>query len=231
MMPERDDAALAGLARLLREHATASVPPELDQSGKLALTRRLRNEASREPRRVRPSFALGGAVALAAVVALLVLRLRPLAYEVRGARSDGPYISAPATTPVTVAFADGSAIEAAPGARLRVDEPRATGARVLVERGRASVHVQHRTGSAWNFVAGPFDVHVTGTRFELSWDPSGEAMDLSLYEGSVEVRGPFAEAPIAVRAGQRFRAEVATRRRRSPRPPTTRKQKNRRPPR
>jgi hypothetical protein len=71
--------------------------------------------------------------------------------------------------------------------------------------------VQHRTGSAWNFVAGPFDVHVTGTRFDLSWDPSGETVELRLYEGSVEVRGPLAEAPIAVRAGQRFRADLGTR--------------------
>ena len=211
MTPERDDAALAALGRLVREHAAASVPPEVDQRGKAALTRRLRSEPSGPARRVRPLVALGGAVALAAAVALLVFRLRPLSYEVRGARSDGPYISAPSTSAVTVAFGDGSTIEAAPGARLRVDEPRVAGARVLVERGRASVHVQHRTGSAWNFVAGPFDVHVTGTRFELAWDPSGESVDLRLDEGSVEVRGPFAEAPIAVRAGQRFRADLRTR--------------------
>lgn len=211
MTPEPDDAALVALGRLVREHAAASVSPEVEQRGKAALTHRLRSEANGPSRRVRPVLALGGAVALAAAVALLAFRLRPLSYEVRGARSDGPYISAPSTSPVTVTFGDGSAIEAAPGARLRVDEPRVAGARVLVERGRATVHVQHRTGSAWNFVAGPFDVHVTGTRFELGWDPSGESVDLRLDEGSVEVRGPFAEAPIAVRAGQRFRADLRTR--------------------
>ncbi|HEV8548825.1 MAG TPA: hypothetical protein VGQ57_07355, partial [Polyangiaceae bacterium] len=56
-----------------------------------------------------------------------------------------------------------------------------------------------------------FDVHVTGTRFELGWDPSNEMVDLRLDEGSVEVRGPLGEAPIAVRAGQRFRADLASR--------------------
>jgi hypothetical protein len=134
-----------------------------------------------------------------------------VSYEVRGTRSNGPYISAPATTPVTVAFSDGSSLEAGPGARLRVEEERVTGARVLVERGTTRVHVEHRSNSAWDFLAGPFDVRVTGTRFELSWDPSTEAVDLRLLEGSVEVRGPFAEAPIAVRTGQRFRADLATR--------------------
>jgi hypothetical protein len=205
------DPELVGLAQLLRDDAEASVPPELDQRGRLALQRRLREGAERVPGRGRRFYLLGGAFALAALVALFVLRLRPLSYDVRGARSDGPYIGAPATTPVTIAFADGSSIEGAPGSRLRVDETRGSGARVLVERGHATVHVAHRTGSAWNFVAGPFDVHVTGTRFDLSWDPSGETLELRLYEGSVEVRGPLAEAPIAVRAGQRFRADLGTR--------------------
>ena len=205
------DPELAELSTLMRNHAEASVPPEVEQRGQLALARRMRADAERSPRRFRPVYALAGAVAVAALVAFVGVRLRPLSYEVRGARSDGPYISAPAKTPVTIAFADGSSIEAAPGSRLRVDEPRVAGARVLVERGHAAVRVQHRTGSAWNFVAGPFDVRVTGTRFDLSWDPSGEAVELRLYEGSVEVRGPLAEAPIAVRAGQRFRADLGTR--------------------
>lgn len=205
------DPDLAGLSELLRRHAEASVPADVDQRGRTALTRRMRLESEGRPSRSGRLYALGGALAAAALVAFFVLRMRPLAYEVRGARSDGPYIGAPASKPVVVAFADGSSIEAAPGSRLRVDEPRVAGARVLVERGRAAVHVQHRTGSTWNFVAGPFDVHVTGTRFDLSWDPSGEAVELRLYEGSVEIRGPLAEAPIAVRAGQRFRADLGTR--------------------
>ena len=98
------------------------MPPEVDLRGRMALERRLREETERVPGRARPFYLLGGAVAVMAFVALFVLRMRPLSYEVRGARSDGPYIGAPATTPVTVAFADGSSIEGAPGSRLRVDE-------------------------------------------------------------------------------------------------------------
>jgi hypothetical protein len=60
-------------------------------------------------------------------------------------------------------------------------------------------------------VAGPFEVHVTGTRFALNWDPLVEEIDLRLLEGSVEVRSPLAQGPIVVRAGQRFRAAVASR--------------------
>ncbi len=210
-MSEHYDDGLSGVAALLREHAHAPVAPEVDRAGKLALERRLQRRAPERARRVRPWLLAAAALAAGLVLGFLALRPRPVQYEVRGAPSDGPYISAPASDKVTVAFSDGSSLEAGPGSRLRVDEARVTGARVLLERGTTRVHVAHHATSAWNFVAGPFDVHVTGTRFELSWDPTGEALDLRLVEGSVEVRGPFAEAPIAVRAGQRFRADLASR--------------------
>lgn len=206
-----DHDELAGVAALLREHAHARVDPELDRAGQLELGRRLAAVAPQAAPRSRGWLLAAAATAAAAGVAFFTLRPRPISYEVQGGRSDGPYVSAPALTPVTVAFSDGSSIAADPGARLRVDEARVAGARVLVERGKTTVHVEHHATSAWDFVAGPFDVHVTGTRFELAWDPTGEAVDLKLDEGSVEVRGPFAAAPIAVRAGQRFRADLASR--------------------
>jgi hypothetical protein len=211
VVSEQHDEGLARVAALLREHAEAPVAAEADRAGRLALERRLRSDAARGARSARPWLFAAAALAAATLFAFVELRPRPVRYEVRGAPSDGPYISAPASAEVTVAFSDGSSLAAGPGARLRVDEARVTGARVLLERGTASVHVEHHATSAWNFVAGPFDVHVTGTRFELSWDPSGEALDLKLVEGAVEVRGPFAEAPISVRAGQRFRADLASR--------------------
>jgi TolA-binding protein len=73
------------------------------------------------------------------------------------------------------------------------------------------VKVAHRPGSTWSFLGGPFEVRVTGTRFELDWDPASEVLELGMSEGSVEVHGPLGGA-VSVRAGQRFRAELATRR-------------------
>ncbi|HSU41743.1 MAG TPA: tetratricopeptide repeat protein [Polyangiaceae bacterium] len=210
-MNERHEEGLSRVAALMQRYAEAPVEPGLDQAGKLALERRLRADAAPRSRALRPLLVALALVAAAGLVLLVELRPRAVSYEVRGTRSDGAYISAPAATPVTVTFSDGSSLEAGPGARLRVEEARVTGARVLVERGTTRVHVEHHSSSAWNFVAGPFDVHVTGTRFELSWDPSTEAVDLRLLEGSVEVRGPFAEAPIAVRTGQRFHADLSSR--------------------
>jgi hypothetical protein len=207
----RDDDALARLTALLREQAEAQVPASVDEAGKLALARRLRHEAAASGRRTRPFLLLAAALVSVTLVGFVALRPRPLEYAVRGAPSAGPYISAKAGAKVTVSFSDGSSLVAEPGARLRVDEARVAGARVLLERGRTLVHVRHESGSAWNFVAGPFDVRVTGTRFELSWDPASEALDLELSEGSVEVKSPLSDSPIVVRAGQRFRADLASR--------------------
>jgi TolA-binding protein len=112
---------------------------------------------------------------------------------------------------VRVEFTDGSTLRAEPGSRLRVDDPKSNGARVLIERGRAEVNIAHRAGSDWSFLGGPFEVRVTGTRFALDWDPASEVLELGMLEGSVEVHGPLGGA-VTVRAGQRFRAELAARR-------------------
>jgi len=95
-----------------------------------------------------------------------------------------------------------------PDGKLRIDEVRSSGARVLIERGNTTAQVAHRNGSEWTFVAGPFEVRVIGTRFDLKWDPSAETMELALHEGSVEVRSPFGQSPIAIRAGQRFLGDL-----------------------
>src|SRR5262249_26822167 len=53
-----------------------------------------------------------------------------------------------------------------------------------------------------------FEVAVTGTRFSLAWDPAHETLELSLTEGSVEVRGGGGSGPWVVRAGQRFHGDM-----------------------
>ncbi len=203
---------LSAIALLAREAVSQPVSPDVHRAGRerlvgVALSRRYG---------ARPRLHFRVAIAMAALmscaVALWVFRPRPLSYEVRGGSGlDGPYVSAPPASPVELRFSDGSNLEAEPGTRLRVDETYSSGARVLLERGSASSQVTHHKRSQWTFVAGPFEVRVTGTRFVLNWDPLGEEIDLELREGSVEVRSPLGQGPIVVRAGQRFRAAVASR--------------------
>ena len=105
-------------------------------------------------------------------------------------------------------FSDGSEIKASAGARLRVDSIQSRGARVFLEQGATRTHVEHGERSNWVFVAGPFDVHVTGTTFNLAWEASSQTVDLELIEGSVSVTSPLGPSHIEVKTGQRFRASA-----------------------
>ena len=143
--------------------------------------------------------------------ALLFLRSRALTFTVEGAELSGQYVSAPAQATVTLRFSDASSVVATPGSRLRIEDTSSQGARVLLERGQASVRVVHTSSTAWTFAAGPFEVHVTGTRFELSWDPVHETCEVALREGSVEVHGPGGSGPLVLRSGQHFRGDAQRR--------------------
>jgi hypothetical protein len=48
--------------------------------------------------------------------------------------------------------------------------------------------VHHADKSKWTFAAGPFQVHVLGTRFDLAWQQA--EFSLNLHEGRVRVVGP-----------------------------------------
>src|SRR5262249_51843378 len=109
--------------------------------------------------------------ALATTGAIYRWQTAPLTYEVYGGqRFASNYVGAHGSEPAKVQFSDGSVIDAKPGSRLRIDETRSDGARVLVERGTAAAKVKHRDRSRWTFAAGPFNVRVIGTKFDLDWD-------------------------------------------------------------
>ena len=133
----------------------------------------------------------------------------PLTYSTSGGQpAASNYLVAPAHDSASLRFSDGTEVTAAPGSRLRVDSTQSNGARVLLEQGEARAHVTHREDTRWMFVAGPFDVRITGTTFTLSWDAADQVLDLTLHEGSVEVESPLGASHLKVKTGQRFHASV-----------------------
>jgi len=86
-------------------------------------------------------------------------------------------------------FSDGSSIVAGPHTTARVTQISPDGAQLTLERGHVDAHVVHRDGSRWQVEAGPFAVHVTGTRFGVNWDPQADKLAVSVSEGRVEVSG------------------------------------------
>lgn len=137
--------------------------------------------------------------------------MAPLAFSVDGApTADGATIGAGPERSKRVRFSDGSTFEVRPGAHLRVEASSARGSRLALLDGEANVHVVHREQAGWVLNAGPFEIHVIGTRFDAGWDPVKSRLSVQLYEGAVQVVGGRLHAPVRVHAGQRLEAGVGS---------------------
>lgn len=166
--------------------------------------------APRMANRRRAAFVLAAACVLcAALVSSLIRQPSAISFSIgspatRG--SVGEWIAAGSDGPSVVRFSEGTSLTLAPRAKLRITETTAHGAGVLLEQGRVEASVVH-TGAdtRWALRAGPFDVRVTGTRFEAAWDPVSETFEIAMREGSVVVRGPVLSSERALIAGEKLR--------------------------
>jgi hypothetical protein len=165
-------------------------------------------------RSVRPTShrAFGLGLALAAALPLLWLggkrwpgAERQLTFEVGSSRTEtsGSWLTAAADQGLPVRFAGGATLLLSPQTRARVAEVTENGARVELWQGQLSVSVPHKTDTNWVFLAGPFDVKVTGTRFDLGWDEARRTFQLDMSDGSVSVGGPGIVGRRTVVAGQK----------------------------
>jgi len=104
----------------------------------------------------------------------------------------------------SVAFSDGSRLELTNGARARIGEVTAHGARVDLVDGRVAVDIVKAEGNAWSFQAGPYVVHVIGTDFDVSWSKARRRLEVDLHRGSVAVTGPRIDGQLRLQSGQRL---------------------------
>jgi hypothetical protein len=164
-------------------------------------------------RRRPAAFVLAVACVLCAALLSFMIR-RPSAIsfavgspETRG--TVGEWIAAGSDGPRAVRFSEGTSFTLAPSAKLRITETTPHGAGVLLEQGSVDASVVH-TGvdTHWALRAGPFDVRVTGTRFEASWDPIDQIFEITMREGSVVVLGPALSSERALVAGEHLRISV-----------------------
>lgn len=176
-------------------------------------TRRARARTAAPRARVRRGVVLG---ALAMAAAMLVAAFaawradhRALTFVIGGKAESGAvgaFLAAPPTGELPLSFSDGTRIGIAAGARARVAEVTSRGARLLLESGVVSANVVHRDGTRWLVDAGPFEVKVTGTRFDVAWQPAEQAIVVTLHEGSVVVSGCGLADGQRVSAGQQLHA-------------------------
>jgi hypothetical protein len=122
----------------------------------------------------------------------------------------GAWLATDTATELPIAFSEGTQLVMAAGSRGRVEELGRTGASFLLERGEVRARVVHRSDTSWRFLAGPFEVHVTGTALGVDWDPARERFAVQVDEGSVTVRGPNV-AQQTVRAGEQCVVDLPSR--------------------
>jgi hypothetical protein len=139
-------------------------------------------------------FALGLAVGAPAWQAWTMLR-----YEAHGLASEGSNLSA-RETPADLAFSDGSRIAVSPHTTLSVDLLGKRAALTRLLDGRLHVAVHHEPDTNYRFLAGPYEVQVVGTEFDLEWHAQADGLTLVMQSGEVRVLGDG--GPRQVRGGQ-----------------------------
>jgi TolA-binding protein len=156
---------------------------------------------------------LAGGVALASAGALAaVLWLLPhehaLTFEVAGG-SLGEQGHVVGKNGTRIRFSDGSEASLSNGAAAQIQNVTEHGAEVVLERGSMRVSIAKKPQAAWKVAAGPYDVRVTGTAFDVSWSAQTQSFDLRMQTGAVIVTGPLAQNGILLKAGQHLFGGVA----------------------
>jgi ferric-dicitrate binding protein FerR (iron transport regulator) len=177
--------------------------------------KRARRTAPRAARWVVPAAvvglcAVGGAGVLGAAWWLAEPKPLTAHVESRSLALSGDWISTAAETK-QLRFSDGTTLSLHPETRLQLRETSPRGASVVLARGRALANVEHTGKAEWRFTAGPFQVRVTGTEFDLAWDPDTGVFELALHQGEVLLEGPQVEGTRAIRKGDYVKIEVEPR--------------------
>jgi ferric-dicitrate binding protein FerR (iron transport regulator) len=207
----RDDAGLSKLAAVVREAQSPSLrladPHEHARARARLLQAVDRAAAQARPARaarVSSGWRWGLGTLAAAACALAVVIAWPdgtLEFSVDGVEAHARETIVASEYTRMLEFSDQSTIELEPSSSMMIAELRSTGASVVLERGEVSLAVHHEDETSWQVAAGPYEVHVTGTEFSVTWEPQREYFEVEVEEGSVRVEGP--EGEIAkLRAGE-----------------------------
>ena len=116
----------------------------------------------------------------------------------------GASVTAPTDRGVPLQFSDGSTVALAPGSAAIIASLERNGGTLRINHGRANIHVVHSPKSRWAVQAGPYTVTVTGTRFDVDWQPQLSQLVVSLQEGKVVVSGHTSQPPTQMSAGQQL---------------------------
>jgi ferric-dicitrate binding protein FerR (iron transport regulator) len=155
---------------------------------------------------------LGAATAVTAVALMFVLWPAPtdLTYALRQqqgntsgegvATLDDGWVRT-GSEPAALDFSDGSVLEMAAHTMLNVNVLGEHSAWTRVSKGKVTARVHHADKTNWSFFAGPYEVRVVGTTFDLNWDNA--ELSIAMHDGEVRVLGPD-QARWVLRKGERL---------------------------
>jgi ferric-dicitrate binding protein FerR (iron transport regulator) len=126
-------------------------------------------------------------------------RTSELSYEIVGGKTEGGWVLSK-ETPVLLEFSDGSELQMQADSLVSVNVTGRRSALTRLSKGDLRVEVQHADRTDWRFFAGPFEVRVVGTKFDMSWRE--DRLSVGMREGTVRIIGP--EREWTLRAGERL---------------------------
>jgi transmembrane sensor len=214
MSGDHDNAHATERGEKLFRAWSASAPPPFDGAGGRArFLSQFDHFTAGATRSRRRTFVLVAAPAFAALIALGGwLALSTVTFKTAsGEGQAGAWLATTRANELPLTFSEGTEIVMASDSRGRVEALTRVGASFLLERGEVRAHVVHRSGTNWRFLAGPFEVQVTGTALGVDWDPARERFAVRVDEGAVVVRGPSVGAPQLVRAGEQCVVDLPSR--------------------
>ncbi len=171
---------------LAEEHAASQEAATREQSWRLLRSRQQRlAPAPLVSRRLWFGFA---AALLVAGLALVLWPKRALDYELSGGSAEDRIVRTSGDA-ATLSFSDGSTIEALPQTTLAVNIVGRHKALTRLSRGELKVRVKHDADTDWRFVAGPYELRVIGTAFDLAFEPAGNRLSVVMREGELLVGG------------------------------------------
>jgi hypothetical protein len=157
--------------------------------------------------RARPGRWLAAAAAAALVlVAGAALWMEPGG---KGTIAVGRWLRAPADEALAFDFGGGSSLVLAPRSQARVTSGGPRRAEVVLERGSVFLDVEPAPDNRWRVFGGPYEIRVTGTRFDTAWKPEAASLRVEVFEGAVVVTGPLVPDGQRVAAGHVFTADLA----------------------
>lgn len=165
------------------------------------------------PRRPPALFAIPAAVTALLLTAGAVWLVVPRNDRATQATHDGQLELVAQRAELRHTLGDGSVIQLEQGARGRLQDGGGAGVRFELERGRGSFSVTPNRGRRFSVNAGPYEVQVVGTKFNVDYQPAG-AMRVAVEHGIVLVHEPGREAK-RLGAGDRLELEPARKEARS----------------